>query len=140
MKGIKIIFTVVLLTFIWAGNGFAHFGMIIPSDSMIMQGDNRNINLTISFSHPFEGQGMNMEKPKVMELTANGKKTDLISYLKETKVMGHKAWNINYKVNRPGVYLFHMEPEPYWEPAEDCYIVHYTKTVMAAFGDEDGCG
>jgi len=27
---------------------------------------------------------------------------------------------------------------PYWEPAEDCYIIHYTKTVIAAFGDDEG--
>ena len=31
-----------------------------------------------------------------------------------------------------------MEPNPYWEPAEDCYIIHYTKTVVAAFGDDEG--
>lgn len=31
-----------------------------------------------------------------------------------------------------------MEPEPYWEPAEDSYIIHYTKTVITAFGDDDG--
>jgi cobalt/nickel transport protein len=31
-----------------------------------------------------------------------------------------------------------MEPEPYWEPAEDCFIVHYTKTVVTAFGVDEG--
>jgi cobalt/nickel transport protein len=31
-----------------------------------------------------------------------------------------------------------MEPKPYWEPAEDCFIIHYTKTVAAAFGDDEG--
>lgn len=31
-----------------------------------------------------------------------------------------------------------MEPQPYWEPAEDCYIVHYTKAYVAAFGEEEG--
>lgn len=29
-----------------------------------------------------------------------------------------------------------MEPKPYFEPAEDCYIIHYTKTVVSAFGLE----
>ena len=28
-------------------------------------------------------------------------------------------------------------PPAYWEPAEDIYIVHYTKTVIAAFGDDE---
>ncbi|MDY6971917.1 MAG: DUF4198 domain-containing protein, partial [Thermodesulfobacteriota bacterium] len=44
---------------------FAHFGMLIPSDSMVMQTDSRVVNLTLSFSHPFERRGMEMVKPKV---------------------------------------------------------------------------
>ena len=54
--------------------------------------------------------------------------------------MGHAAWKIDHKVNRPGVYMFYMEPKPYWEPAEDCFIIHYTKTVVTAFGDDEGWG
>ena len=34
--------------------------------------------------------------------------------------------------------MFYMEPQPYWEPAEDTLIVHYTKTVVTAFGDDEG--
>ena len=32
---------------------FAHFGMIIPSDSMVMQGEKKTVELALSFSHPF---------------------------------------------------------------------------------------
>ena len=52
--------------------------------------------------------------------------------------MGHQGWQATYPIQRPGVYTFHMEPQPYWEPAEDCFIVHYTKTVVTAFGDDEG--
>jgi len=41
----------------------AHYGMIIPSDSMVMQKENRTVTLKLSFSHPFEGIGMELEKP-----------------------------------------------------------------------------
>ena len=34
--------------------------------------------------------------------------------------------------------MFYMEPEPYWEPSEDCFIIHHTKTVVTAFGDYEG--
>ena len=34
--------------------------------------------------------------------------------------------------------MFYMEPQPYWEPAEDVFIIHYTKTVVTAFGDDEG--
>jgi cobalt/nickel transport protein len=117
---------------------FAHFGMMIPSDSMIMQEDNRNVQVTLSFSHPFEMVGMELEKPKKFDVIFDGEKSDLLETLKKTQVMGHTAWETDYPVKRPGVYIFSMEPVPYWEPAEDCFIVHYTKTVITAFGDDEG--
>ncbi len=31
-----------------------------------------------------------------------------------------------------------MVPKPYWEPAEDKFIKHITKTYIGAFGEEEG--
>jgi cobalt/nickel transport protein len=134
-------FTCLVFTLAWltvSGVAFAHFGMVIPSNSMIMSGDDKTVRLTLSFSHPFEMAGMDLVKPAHFgAVTPEGKK-DLLVDLRETKVMGHKAWEADYQVKRPGLYMFYMEPKPYWEPAEDCYIVHYTKTVVTAFGDDEG--
>jgi len=138
MKKTVIFLVTGLFLLISADNAHAHFGMLIPSDSMIMQGDNKTITLTLSFSHPFERHGMELVKPNKFAVVMDGKEKDLLGSLKETKVMGRKAWTMNCKISRPGVYAFHMEPKAYWEPAEDCYIVHYTKTTVAAFGDEEG--
>jgi cobalt/nickel transport protein len=121
-----------------AASSSAHFGMVIVSDNMIMQDDPRAIVVTLSFSHPMERIGMDMARPKVFQVAAHGARENLKSALKPIKVFGHSAWQTGYEIKRPGVYVFHMEPEPYWEPAEDCFIVHHTKTVVAAFGDEDG--
>jgi len=121
-----------------AGSATAHFGMLIPSDSMVMQGENRTITVTLSFSHPFEGEGMELVRPAAFGVMANGKRVDLLKSLSKTEVMGHTAWETPYEIKRPGVYMFYMEPQPYWEPAEDCYIVHYTKTVVTALGDDEG--
>jgi cobalt/nickel transport protein len=118
--------------------GFAHFGMLIPSDSMVMQEDSRVIQVTLSFSHPMEQVGMDMAKPARFGVLAQGRDSDLLKELKETKVMGHRAWSVDYKIGRPGLYTFYMEPSPYWEPAEDCFIVHYTKTFIAALGGDEG--
>ncbi len=120
------------------GIASAHFGMVIPSDSMVMQGDNQTLDLTLSFSHPMELIGMELVKPQVFGVIGNDKKQDLLGDLKETKVMGHMAWQVDYIIRRPGGYAFYMEPKPYWEPAEDCFIIHYTKTVVTAFGDDEG--
>ena len=120
------------------GTASGHFGMVIPSDTMVMQEDSKKVNVKLSFSHPMEGIGMELVKPGEFGVVANGKKKDLLSYLNEIKVMGHPAWQVDYAIKRPGVYTFYMTPKPYWEPAEDCFIIHYTKTVVAAFGSDEG--
>ncbi len=129
---------VFMILFSTAAFGYAHFGMVIPSDNMVMQGDDRQIDVTLSFSHPFEGQGMPLVKPENFFVVNGSERQPLLSKLEEVKVMGHKAWQAEFPVNRPGGYLFCMVPKPYWEPVEDCYIVHYTKTFVAAFGWGDG--
>ena len=138
MKKVKLLVLLVIMFLMLTGTAFAHYGMIIPSDSMVMQSDSRTINLKLSFSHPFEGIGMELAKPKVFGVVANGYKQDLLEKLKKTQVMEHTAWKLDYKVKRPGVYMFYMEPTPYWEPAEDVFIIHYTKTVVTSFGDDMG--
>jgi len=41
-------------------------------------------------------------------------------------------------VKRPGDHVFFVEPAPYWEPAEDKFIIHYTKVCVNALGLEQG--
>ena len=117
---------------------FAHFGMVIPSDNMVAQDDNRTVTLNLSFSHPFEGVGMELVKPKAVFMVKEGKTTNLLDSLTSSKVMDHPSYSVDVKLKRPGAHTFVMEPEPYWEPAEDCFIIHYTKTIVSAFGDDTG--
>lgn len=117
---------------------FAHFGMIIPDQPMVMDQKKTDLKLTISFSHPFEQQGMDMDMPKVVGVYSEGKKEDLKKELKQVKVMGQNGWQVNHKINKPGVYIYYVEPEPYFEKAEDKYIVHLTKVVVGAFGQDEG--
>ncbi len=127
-----------VLVLLSTGAANAHFGMLIPSDSMVMPEEERAVHLILAFTHPFEGIGMEMEKPKAFGAYLDGEKTDLTDRLKKTKVMDNTAWEADYPLNRPGVHTLYMEPAPYWEPAEDSFIIHYTKTAVAAFGDEEG--
>ncbi len=128
----------ILLSLVFSIPAGAHFGMLIPSDSMVMQNENRNVKLNLSFSHPFENVGMELVKPRLFEVIINGKKQNLTAVIKKTSIIGHTAWTLDYRIKRPGIYIFHMEPEPYWEPTENCFIIHYTKTVITAFGDDEG--
>ncbi len=126
-----------------AGIASAHFGTLIPSDDIISQGDSRKISIDVKFLHPVEGNYMEMVKPKKFGVLNNGKKHDLKDKL--VRKTGHGAgqdgdfgyWQDKYKINRPGDYTFYMEPEPYWEPAENKYIIHYTKVCVSAFGRDD---
>ncbi|MBW2655366.1 MAG: DUF4198 domain-containing protein [Deltaproteobacteria bacterium] len=138
MKNFKLICMVSLMICFSYGLSSAHFGMVIPSDNMVMQDDSKKVELQLSFSHPFEIVGMPLVKPEKFFMVKDGKKQGLNGTLKETKVMNHNAWKTGVTIKRPGAYTFIMEPKPYWEPAEDCFIVHYTKTVVAAFGDDEG--
>ncbi len=127
-----------IFVFVLSNNCFSHYGMVIPSDNMIMQSEKREIKLMLSFSHPFESIGMELLKPAGFYVVKNGKKQNLAEGLSPAMVMDKPAWTRMFSVKRPGAYTFVMEPVAYFEPGEDCYIIHTTKTIVAAFGDDGG--
>ena len=122
-----------------AGSGqvHGHFGMVIPSAPAVDE-QNRSVDISLSFSHPFEAIGMDLDRPKRFFMIHNGEQTDLLNDIRPSKVMGQSGFNYHFTPNRPGVYQFVMEPQPYWEPLEDRYIIHYTRALVSAFGAEDG--
>ncbi len=126
-----------ILSWLLPGSATAHFGMAIPAQNTVSP-DNRTVSLTLSFSHPFEEIGMPLEKPAAFYVVKDNKKTDLLNSLEKISLMDHLAWQLDYPVKRPGVYHFVMEPQPYWEPTEDSFIIHYTKVIIPAFGADDG--
>lgn len=123
------------LVMVMATAASAHFGMLIPSTDELTQG-NRTVNLELCFSHPFEGQGMELEKPAEFFVVAdNTDKTDLLASLKPTQIMGHSAWKTSYTPKQPGLYTFVFDPVPYKEDAENNYIRHITKVVIDGYGE-----
>lgn len=115
-----------------------HFGAIIPSAEVVEQGGERAVKLEASFIHPMEGHAMKMARPARFGVLARGKKTDLAGLFFSSVRNGGDLWSADYKLKRPGDHIFFLEPVPYWEPAEDSFIVHYTKVVVNAFGLEAG--
>lgn len=127
------------------GTASAHFQMIIPSDDMVRQDENRNLDIDVMFWHPFEGHGMDMVKPAQFGVLVGGEKKNLLDSLKATKYKGldgesHDGFKVSYALKSPGDHTFYIEPKPYWEPAEESFIIHYTKVVVNAFGLEEGWG
>ncbi|WP_298432554.1 DUF4198 domain-containing protein [uncultured Jannaschia sp.] len=131
-------FRLALVTCLAAAPAAAHYGMIIPSDPMLSQEDGRAIDLTLSFSHPFEEDGMVLERPEAFTVTHDGTTTDLLGDLSEATVMDEPGYTLTHELARPGTHVFAMTPVPYWEPAEDAFIQHFTKTYVSAYGDDEG--
>jgi len=134
-KNVLILITLILF---FATNIFAHFQMIITSNNIINHKTGNKFKLNIVFTHPFEGNMMNMEKPYQFGVVINNKKINLLNKLKEKKINNFKTWEIDYKIKKPGDYIFYVTPKPYWEPAENKYIIHYTKVIVDAYGLEEG--
>lgn len=135
---------IVLSSHLW-NKAHAHFQMIIPSDEMVSQGENRTVNLDVRFYHPFEGSGMNMVKPAQFGVLVDGEKINLLNDLKEARIKDREgkiftAFKAAYAIKNPGDHIFYVEPKPYWEPAEESFIVHYTKVIVNSLGMEEGWG
>ena len=120
-------------------SAMAHFAMIIPSRDVVSKNDGKEIDLTLQFTHPFEGgPQMQMDRPEKFGVCVGEKVLNLLDGLKEKKVDGKSTWESSFRITRPGDYIFFMVPRPYWEPAEDKFIVHVTKVIVDVLGAEEG--
>ena len=79
------------------------------------------------------GPVMEMKRPVRFGVKANGKTTDLRGALRDVVKQGKTAWTAAHELKEPGAAIFFVEPQPYWEPAEGKYIVHYAKVAVDAF-------
>jgi len=80
-----------------ADQAMAHFGMVIPSENIVTQ-QKKSVELQLSFSHPFEGHGMDLVTPEKFYVIKDGKETNLLDSLTKSMVMDHKAWQTSYQV------------------------------------------
>ena len=121
----------------------AHYQMLIPSDDVVTHKERRAIDLDIRFNHPFEGLGVAMEKPARFGVWVAGRDTDLMARLKAVNVtdrMGdvHPAYTSTYAFRKPGDHIFYVVPQPFWDEAEEIFLVQHAKVVVNTFGLEEG--
>jgi cobalt/nickel transport protein len=117
----------------------AHFAMVIPSTDVVAGDGKKDIDILVQFTHPFEGgPQMQMDRPLKFGVVVDDKAKDLLKSLTEKKVHGKSVWETSFKIKKPGDYIFYVLPQPYWEPAEDKFIIHATKVIVDALGAEEG--
>lgn len=121
-----------------AGPAAAHFGMIIPQKNLVEKDDPKTISLQYRFWHPMENQGLELGKPQEAGYVLDGKKHDLLPALQAQKTQEKTTWAASLEIKRPGDYVFYLTPPPYFEPAEDKFIIHYTKTVVGVLNRQEG--
>ncbi|HIJ79459.1 MAG: DUF4198 domain-containing protein [Desulfobulbaceae bacterium] len=122
-----------------ATNAAAHFQTLIPNEDIITPETGTMVNLDLIFTHPMEwGPVMEMAPPVQFGVLAHGNKQDLRPTLKKQNQEGKSTYSAAYSISSPADYVFYVEPAPYWEPAEQKMIIHYTKVVVDAFGAEEG--
>lgn len=129
---------VLLASIVCASSLFAHFQTVMTDKSVIEQGGNTKVSIQYEFTHPFEQQLMDMQKPKEAGVFMEGKKTSLLSSLQAVEKNKLHTWKSEYAIKEPGVYQFYVDPVPYFEPAEEKFIRHQTKTIVDAFGSGEG--
>jgi cobalt/nickel transport protein len=111
----------------------AHFQQILPSEDVLVNGG--AVSVDMLFTHPMErGPEMEMKRPKRFGAMLGGKPVDMLARL----TAAGKGWQAKVDLKEPGAAVFFVEPEPYWEPAEGKYIVHYSKVVVDGFASGEG--
>lgn len=127
---------VMILAATWAEG---HFQVILPDRDIVAADAARTVNLDMLFTHPMEqGPVMEMGRPVQFGVMVEGKQHDLRDALTARKVDGKTTYSASYTVGQPGDHVFYIEPAPYWEPAEQKMIVHYTKVVVDGLGLGEG--
>jgi cobalt/nickel transport protein len=116
----------------------AHFGMLTTDRPVVEELNQARINLELRFWHPRANQGMDLEKPAQFVVRRDRSDQDLLTGLQPIKENGHQTWQAAYTLKEPGDHIFYFIPQPYWEPAEDCFIIHYTKLIVDGFDLQEG--
>lgn len=128
----------VLVGWVLAGQAAAHFLVLKPSTD-IVSADADEVVFDVRFTHPMaDGPVMEMGKPVEFGVLLGGRKHDLRDALRPVQIGGKTAYIASYRFAEPGDGVFYIVPAPYWEPAEGKMILHYTKVVVSAFGEQQG--
>jgi ABC-type Co2+ transport system, periplasmic component len=136
-RKLEFLFCFSILSLEMTAPGYAHFQEILPSQDVLPDGG--SITVELIFTHPVDGAPiMDMKRPAQLGVLKDGEITDLLDTLVEQPRDGVMTWSFDAELPTPGAAVFFVEPQPYWEPAEQKYIVHYSKVVVDSYVSGEG--
>jgi cobalt/nickel transport protein len=80
------------------------------------------------------GPALPMGQPREFGVVVNQKRTNLTELLKPNQAGGQPAFTAKYTMREAGAHVFFLQPSPYWEPAEQVMVTHYTKVIINSVG------
>ena len=127
-----------LMILMGAPDAGAHFSMLTPSDNIVTIKDDKEITLRAWFIDPHERMVLTMNKPKALGVRVRGSEIDLLASLEKLDMPDGTAYELLYRIKKPGDHIFHMTTAPYWDSMDGIFIIQDTKVVVNALGHSGG--
>ena len=106
------------------------------------------VDLLIVGMEPFRYRGIAIDPPRIFTIYRFDKdaenplrparREDRLGDIEEIRYLNQKAWGANVGLDRPGLYQFVIETQPWWSPSEAGYARHIVKTMVPVFGEDWG--
>lgn len=103
------------------------------------------VDLLIGGMEPFRNHGIAMDPPRLFTIyrfdrdladpTQPAHREDRLGDIEEIRYLNQKAWGANVGLDRPGLYEFVIETQPWWEPFQAGYAQHIVKTMLPVYGE-----
>ncbi len=105
-------------------------------------------DLLIFGMEPFRYRGIAIDPPRIFTIyrfdrdaenpQRPARREDRLGDIEEIRYLNQKAWGANVGLNRPGLYQFVIETQPWWSPSEAGYARHIVKTMLPVYGEDWG--
>lgn len=116
----------------------AAFGLILPADDIVSQGESSLLGLQIRLFDPLNQRFLEVPRPQRFGVQRIDEPTDLVAGLKAVQAPKTTAWQAEFAIKRPGDHTFNAELAPRWAAEEEQFIVHHAKLCVNALGLEEG--
>lgn len=106
------------------------------------------VDLLIAGMEPFRHHGVAMDPPRIFTIyrfdrdlkdpRRPARREDRLGDIEEIRYLDQKAWGANVGLDRPGLYQFAMETQPWWSTSHAGYAQHLVKVMVPVYGEEWG--
>ncbi len=106
------------------------------------------LDLLIAAMDPFRHRGVPMDPLRLFTIcrfdrnqsdpSAPSHREDRLGDIEEIRYLNQKAWGANVGLERPGLYHFSIETQPWWDQSEAGYVQHLVKVMVPVCGEDWG--